>query len=297
MPGASAAALLVPASVPAAVPAPVSVPLSADISQYAVTLPARRADPAELWVLGNVLPPPPKTRQRQRRQLALVGLAAVLVVLLALVGTLLLGNGADAPGLAFLPLPGFAASLPSPSATSSPSGTGGAPASGTPGATTTPGTMPGATPSVTPTGSPLPSPSASPSPDTTPTPTPSLVIAPSVWQLGNSHSSSGCTSVPSDTGYTTVSQTISNNGAAAVSWSWQSASPALPGSFQYQINGGLWSLGLLSSMPSDLLAAGATDTLNIRLACTATDYSVQVVAGSTQSSAQSTYLITVMVPG
>src|SRR5215470_6010180 len=54
-------------------------------------------------------------------------------------------------------------------------------------------------------------------------------------------------------------------------------------------------------MPGDaLLPAGATDTLNIRLACSSTRYAVAVVASNTvtqaQAQAQPSYAVTLQVP-
>ena len=225
--------------------------------------------------------------RRKVRPLTLAGLAAALVALLVLAGTLTLSGGAGAPGLVLLPLPGLAASRPSSTPTGSPSGPG------TAGATTTTG----GTPTSAPTGPPAPtsSPSTSPTPTGTPQ-SPSLSISPISWQLATSRSSSDCTSVPSDTGYTTVSQTITNNSGGPVSWQWQNPSPALPDSFQYQLNGGLWSLP--GALPADgLLGAGATATLNVRLPCSGTQYLVTLAARTTLSQTTASYAIALRVPG
>ncbi len=234
-----------------------------------------------------------RPRRRETRPFVLAGLAAVLALLLVLAGTLALTGGAGAPGLALLPLPGFAASLPSPTASS------GADDAGTPGAEATPGGTTGAaqgTLTPAPTGSPSPGSSPTGSPTTTGgSPTPSLAITPSTWQLAASSSTGGCTSVPSETGNSTVSQTITNNSSSAISWQWQSSSPALPGGFQYQLNGGLWSLP--GAMPSHgLLAAGATDTLNVQLACTGLQYAITIVARTALGQSQTSYAITLRVP-
>ena len=229
--------------------------------------------------------------QRKVRQLLLAGLAAVLALLLVLAGTLALSGGAGAPGLALLP--GQAALRPSPTTPQVPSGAG---STGTPGASATAGGTPGAAPNGTstavPTGSP--SPSGSPTPTGVP-PTPSLAISPGTWQLASSNATGDCTSVPSDTGYTTVSQTITNSSGGPATWQWQSPSPGLPGSFQYQLNGGLWSLP--GALPSDaLLGADQTDTLNVKLTCTGTQYAITLVARSTLSQAKASYAITLQVP-
>lgn len=129
----------------------------------------------------------------------------------------------------------------------------------------------------------------------TPTPTGPLAISPTAWQLGPDSSSLGrCTSVPANTSGTTVAQTITNNGSSAVTWQWQSAEPALPGNFQYQLNGGLWSG--TGAMPSDLLlGSGHTDTLNVRLACGGT-YTITLTAHGTLGGPQSTYTFTLQTP-
>ena len=220
-------------------------------------------------------------RRRVGRVLGLVGLAAMLVVLLVLAGTLALSGGVGAPGIVMFPLPGFAASRSSPTAPGAPGG------AGAPGTSATPSTTAGGTPSPAPTGSTSPS----PVPDATPTPTGPLAISPTIWQLGVDSSSSGrCTSVPANTGNTTVAQTIINKGGSTVTWQWQSADPALPSNIQYQLNGGLWSG--MGAMPSDLLlGSGHTDTLNVRLACGGT-YTVTLVAHGVLGGPMSTYTFT-----
>lgn len=247
----------------------------AAVSQTAAT------EPAQPVALARGTP---GRRRRRRRWLALMGLAAALVVLLALTGTLVLSGGVGAPGVGLLPLPGFAAPRASPTTPGSSAGVG------APGATATPA----GTPSATAGGTPSPTPGATPSPTSVPG-TPSLAITPSVWQLAVDSSSGLCTSVPGDTGYSAVSQTITNNGSVTIAWQWQSSIPKLPSDFQYQLNGGLWSLA--GAMPGNLLLApSATDTLNVRLAC-GTSYTVTVVAHATLGSATSTYTVALRTPG
>jgi hypothetical protein len=240
----------------------------------------------------GALPPPargemPLPRRWTPRLTAIVALLAA--VLMVIVGGGILGLGA---AMAPTPKNGFAQQR-GPDAASS------AIAPGSQGPTSAAGTKVAGTASPAGTAGGMPTSPVSPAPTPTASPAvPQITIAPVSWSLAHDGLLlSECTSDPNATGSATVPLAITNGGAHRISWAWQSPDPALPsGDFKYQLNGGSYSQN--NAMPTDpSLVPGATDWLNVQMRCTATTYSVSLVASDLVTGAQATYALTLTVPG
>lgn len=117
-----------------------------------------------------------------------------------------------------------------------------------------------------------------------------MTVSPNPWSLSqNGLLSSQCSSG-------SVSQTLTNTGAHAVSWAWQSSgapSPSADG-LQYSLNGGSGVTGLPSHAS---LTAGGKDTLAIQMNCTSRTYTVSVLVTDLVTGSQTTVTFQLQVPG
>lgn len=208
------------------------------------------AVPAETW------------RDRLRRPQAasrktLAAIAAVLVLLIGICGggsvAILSQFSGPAPGSGLFSSFGLGSATDTTGATpqsTSTSGSGGVNSSNATAGVGAPPPGPG-TPSPTASASPTGAPSPTPNSTATSTPAPSrLLLSPSPVPLNKrAHSCTG-------------QQTIRNDNAMAVSWSWTSASPALNG-IQYSVDGVPGGSGL----PQANTSAGSASTLTFTLSC------------------------------
>ena len=247
------------ASAPETLPVPA---LAVPLVGTAPALPAASlpAVPAETW--RDRLRRPQTTSRK-----TLVAVAAVLVLLIGICGggsvAILSQFAGPAPGSGLVSSFGLGSATDTtgsaPQGTST-TGSGGVnssnatagvgappPGTGTPAPTVGPGT-PAPTASASPTG--VPSPTPNPTATSTPTPPSRLLLSPSPVPLNKrAHSCTG-------------QQTITNDNATAVSWSWTSANPSLNG-IQYSIDGVPGGSGL----PQANTGAGSASTLTFTLSC------------------------------